>query len=103
MVQRVINLYLDNTDILLKSLAESWESGNLDGIRAASHTLKSSSQQIGAVVLAELCRIVEQDARQQQYDKSADSLAEIQRIAENTRLALKSYLNTLPLSTRLRA
>ncbi|CAG7856450.1 two-component system, NarL family, sensor histidine kinase BarA [biofilm metagenome] len=92
LLQQVINIYLENSKMLTKNLAEAWTTGNLDDIRMASHTLKSSSLQIGAMTLAELCKTVELNARQQHYDKSGAALAEIQNKAEHTRIALTKYL-----------
>jgi HPt (histidine-containing phosphotransfer) domain-containing protein len=86
--------------VLTKNLEEAWAAGNLEDIRMAAHTLKSSSLQIGASTLAESCKIVEQDARQLHYDKSGAALAEIQNKVEHTRIALTDYLanNTCPVN-----
>ncbi len=97
-VHRIVTLYLENAESLLKNLAEAWESKNLAGILNSAHTLKSSSQQVGAMELAELCRIVEHDARGQRFDESGHSLIEIQRKAEHTWIALTNYLAQIPLS-----
>ncbi len=98
LVQRIVNLYMENADVLLKNMAEAWESGNLDGIRIAAHTLKSSSHQVGAISLAELCRVVEHDARQQEYDVSGAALTAIQQKSDITQKALRAYMATLNLT-----
>nr|HQU62333.1 Hpt domain-containing protein [Nitrosomonas sp.] len=57
-----------------------------------SHTLKSSSAQVGANDLAELFRNVENDARSQRYDASGQTLASIQDQFSLTCSSLATYL-----------
>ena len=70
--------------------------GDVKAIRMSSHTLKSSSSQVGAHSLAELCRAVENDARDQKYDASGQSLLAIQRQFTQTCAVLKTYLDSSP-------
>jgi two-component system, sensor histidine kinase and response regulator len=91
-LQRIIELYLNNSKELLNSMEKAWASGELNTIRTTSHTLKSSSHQVGAHVLAELCNEVETEARNQRYDESGQMLARIQQEFVNTHAALDKYL-----------
>jgi CheY-like chemotaxis protein len=79
LLQRIVGLYLSNADSLLKSLQQGFDQGELGAIRTAAHTLKSSSNQVGAHKLADLCREVENEARSQRYDASGDILSRIQQ------------------------
>jgi signal transduction histidine kinase/CheY-like chemotaxis protein/HPt (histidine-containing phosphotransfer) domain-containing protein len=92
LLQRIITLYLDNASSLLESLEKAWSSGDLETIRSVSHTLKSSSNQVGAHSLAELCREVENDARSQEYDATGEILKRIKEEFANARLALSFYI-----------
>jgi two-component system sensor histidine kinase/response regulator len=92
LLQRIITLYLSNARTLLQSLEQAWATGELDAIRSASHTLKSSSNQVGAIGLAEQCREVENEARNHRYDVSGQALALIKQEFTNTHAALGSYL-----------
>jgi len=87
----IISLYLGNTDALLEKLEWAWQTANLDTIRSVSHTLKSSSNQVGAYRLAELCMSVENEARNQRYDASGKALARIKEEFINTRAAFDIY------------
>jgi signal transduction histidine kinase/DNA-binding response OmpR family regulator len=91
-LQRIISLYLSNANTLLQSLEQALSTGELDTIRSASHTLKSSSNQVGADRLAELCREVENEARNHRYDASGKMLERIQQEFANTRAALNAYI-----------
>ena len=60
-----------------------------------SHTLKSSSSQVGAHNLAELCRNVENEARNNIYDVSGQALVVIQQHFADACRTLIAYLDTL--------
>lgn len=92
LLQRVIKLYLSNAVTLLQSLEQAWASGEIDAIRIASHTLKSSSNQIGARGLVELCSEMENEARNNRYDVSDQTLSRIKQEFTITQTALISYL-----------
>jgi signal transduction histidine kinase/DNA-binding response OmpR family regulator/HPt (histidine-containing phosphotransfer) domain-containing protein len=91
-LQRIINLYIDNANTLLQTLEQAMASGKIDDIRSSSHTLKSSSNQVGAIRLAEMCREVENEARNQRYDASGKLLSSIQQEFSNARVVLETYL-----------
>ncbi len=93
-LQRIITMYLSNADNLLQMLKVAWEKGEFEVIRSTSHTLKSTSNQVGAHGLAELCLAVENEARNQRYDISGQALVRIQQEFDNTRLAFSTYLGT---------
>ena len=94
-MHRLIDLYLNNAVTLVSSLEAAWQKSDIDGVREITHTLKSSSLQIGANRLAEMCRAVEMEARQQRIDWSDPALTEIQRQFGQTRTALVAYLDTV--------
>ena len=92
LLRRIITIYLAHADKLLQNLATAWDDGDINNIRIAAHTLKSSSHQVGAIGLAEQCRIVEHEARENRYDSSRQPLIRIQNQYSETRIALESYL-----------
>ncbi len=92
---KIIELYLKNAQSLLEKMDLAWSTGDLDIIRMMSHTLKSSSKQIGAHKLSELCLEVETAARNLTYDTSGQALNMITNEYETIRLALENYLKTL--------
>lgn len=92
-LKEVVSVYLDNTKNLLNSLEEAWLNGNIDTILRVSHSLKSSSSQIGAYRLAEMCKTVEQEALLRRYDSSGKSLAEIKSQYTEIQKELALYLS----------
>ncbi|MBK8817395.1 MAG: response regulator [Methylococcaceae bacterium] len=92
-LKSIIEMYLSNTDSSIKSLEKAWLTGDIDLIRSISHMMKSSSSQIGAHGLAELCLAIETPARNHQYDKTGKSLINIIAEFSDIKKCLESYLN----------
>ncbi len=91
LIRRVAMLYLGNAETLLSALAQGFASSDIEAIRASAHSLKSSSAQVGAHRLAELCKAVELDARNGEYDASGAAFAQIQSQFAAARAALRRY------------
>ena len=92
LVREIIGLYLENGPRLLDLLAHGYACGDLGEVHRASHTLKSSSGQVGAVLLAELCKEVENHARGGSYDASGKPLQDIRNEFAAVEAALQEYL-----------
>jgi HPt (histidine-containing phosphotransfer) domain-containing protein len=60
---RVIRLYLESTPELIERIRAALAANDHEAVRTAAHTLKSSSANLGATALAELCRRLELAAR----------------------------------------
>ena len=99
LLKQVISTYLDNSSKLMQALEQAWSVGDLKAIRMTSHTLKSSSSQVGAHSLAELFRNVENEARNDIYDVSGQALVAIKQQFLQACKTLKSYLDSLPINS----
>ncbi len=55
MIATVISIYLSDSPLLLEALRGALETQDPEGLGRASHSLKSSSANLGANVLAGLC------------------------------------------------
>ena len=60
LVKRVVTLYLEQTPKLLEELETARRSADTEALVNIAHTLKSSSLTVGAIALAESCRIIEE-------------------------------------------
>lgn len=92
LLKQVIQTYLDNGRKLMQTLEQAWDSGDLQLIQLTSHTLKSSSGQVGAHELAKLYRNIENEARERRYDTSGQVLASLRLRFAQTCAALSAYL-----------
>jgi len=63
LMPRLMALYTSSSKELLKKLYSAERNGDLEGMRQASHALKSSSTNVGAGSLAETCAALERAAR----------------------------------------
>ena len=64
LLSKIIGIYLEQSSQLLDDLAKACQKTDREGVRKISHTLKSSSANVGALRLSELCRTVEQKCEQ---------------------------------------
>jgi signal transduction histidine kinase/DNA-binding response OmpR family regulator/HPt (histidine-containing phosphotransfer) domain-containing protein len=75
MLAEIIGLYLDKAPELLQALQSAVTNNDAESLRIAAHTLKSSSANLGARVLADLCKELEVMGRSQSLDNSAAKLS----------------------------
>ena len=61
--ERIVKLYLSGAPGLVEGVLSGAEKGDMDSLLRAAHTLKSSSANVGAVGLSDLCRKIEGKAR----------------------------------------
>jgi signal transduction histidine kinase/CheY-like chemotaxis protein/HPt (histidine-containing phosphotransfer) domain-containing protein len=58
-IKKIINAYLQNSDPLVETIRMYENTKNTDSLRIAAHTLKSSSANVGAMPLSDMCRRLE--------------------------------------------
>ena len=79
LVGEVIQLYLTDAPRLKEAMEAAGLRGDGDGLRKAAHTLKSSSANIGALGLADLCRELERIGRQGKLENIEQVLSELEK------------------------
>jgi HPt (histidine-containing phosphotransfer) domain-containing protein len=70
LVNNIVSIYLEQSSKLLVDLAEATMKSDIETVRTVSHALKSSSANVGALTLSELCRKVELACEQGRIEKS---------------------------------
>jgi len=63
MLAAIIEIYLNDSPILLDRLIAAFDAGDAEGMALAAHSLKSTSAGVGACAFGALCRQVESVAR----------------------------------------
>lgn len=58
-IEKILNAYLKNSDPLVETIRHFQSEKNMESLRIAAHTLKSSSANVGAMPLSEMCRRLE--------------------------------------------
>ncbi|MCD9007719.1 response regulator [Luteimonas sp. XNQY3] len=74
-VDRLIDVFLDDTPRLLSALENAVDGPDYDGLRDAAHSLKSSSANLGAMSLSAAARRIETGARERDLERPAVAVA----------------------------
>ena len=72
-------MFLADAPALITSLRGSLEERDNDELRRAAHTLKSNGSTLGAAAFAELCRTVEQRAKEGRLDGLSELVDRIEQ------------------------
>ena len=87
-VDELVDTYLGEGDRLVENLVVAAAAGRIEDIILPAHSLKSSSLNVGALALGELCRRLEEDARGGSVADPVGSAAEIRAAFDEARGAL---------------
>ena len=92
-LEKIIGLYLDNSNNIIVELEQSVEMKDAKKIRSASHSLKSSSANLGADNLADLCKEMEMLGKTNQMEEIEQKFDRLKQKYDNTCTALKIEIN----------
>jgi CheY-like chemotaxis protein/HPt (histidine-containing phosphotransfer) domain-containing protein len=93
LVTEVVALYQTDGGKLVQSLRTAWQTGDVDGVRIAAHTLKSSSGYVGAREVMRLAVQIETRARLQRTLGSGEEVEALADAYVTACGALTSYLH----------
>ncbi len=88
---RIISLFLEDAPRLIAALEKAAAAPDLDAMRDAAHTLKSSSANVGAMALSAAAKRVELGARAAKLDRPAVAVALVIAEYARARMALLGY------------
>jgi len=91
---KVVQLYVASAPEQLQTMQEAISRGDHRALQMAAHTLKSSSANVGAMKLADLCKEVEQEARAGEMTRADARLLRMANEYERVWVALKAQLAT---------
>ena len=92
---RIIGLFLEDAPRLIAQLEAASAIPDLEAMREAAHTLKSSSANIGAMALSTAAKRVELGARARKLDRPAVAVALVIAEYARARMALQGYVMQL--------
>ena len=92
---RIIGLFLEDAPRLIARMESASALPDLEAIRDAAHTLKSSSANVGAMALSTAAKRVELGARAQKLDRPAVAVALVIAEYARARMALQGYIAEL--------
>ncbi len=92
-VQELVNLYLEDAPVQLQSMRTSQAAGDLEVLKRAAHSFKSSCGNIGALGLQSLCLELEQKAASGDGGRDSEQLITRAEAAFfDVQAALNAYL-----------
>jgi len=89
LLEQIVRLYFESATQLMSAIRAGLAAADNDQIRVAAHTLKSSSANLGAHALAELCKKLELAARANAVSRDAPAWSEVEAEYERVRAALQ--------------
>ena len=92
LVQRVINAYVDDTPQHLQTLRRAIAGLDCGNLRKVAHSLKSSSANVGAETLAQMCKDMEQLGRTETTEGAAGILTDMEHEFQSVRHSLSAIL-----------
>jgi HPt (histidine-containing phosphotransfer) domain-containing protein len=95
-VAEVIDTFLADAPALLQSLRSSLETGDAGEIRRAAHTLKSNGATLGAPSFSEVCRELEQRAKEGRLAGVGELVARLEHDYRSLREVLANHRPAAP-------
>jgi signal transduction histidine kinase/DNA-binding response OmpR family regulator/HPt (histidine-containing phosphotransfer) domain-containing protein len=92
LLDRVLHAFIEDTPGHFKTLQQAIAAANTSNIRKAAHSLKSSSANVGAETLAQLCKDMEQLGRSDIIEGTAGLLAAMESEFQAVRQALSAIM-----------
>ena len=92
LLAQVVRLYFDSAADMLARLRDGLASGDHEAVRIAAHTLKSSSANVGAGTLAEMCKQLELAARGRHFGPGLPDAQALEREFDAVRAALQAEI-----------
>ena len=88
-LDRLLTEYFSSSPVLITNLREALDGKDLDAMRDAAHTLKSSSAYLGAMQLASIAEQLEELARKKRTDQAEQLIAALEPELARVKLALQ--------------
>ena len=89
---RIVGLFASDSPASISAIVAAVETGDLESVRVAAHSMKSSSAYLGASRLSEQCRNIEQAARE---GSELECFALAEGLEEEFEAALAELLQTV--------
>jgi CheY-like chemotaxis protein/HPt (histidine-containing phosphotransfer) domain-containing protein len=87
---QLINVYLEETPLLLQSIGTAVAQTDAAAMQQAAHTLKSSSAALGAITLSKLCEQLESLGRSQEMAQAREIVALLEPELARVKVALQT-------------
>ena len=93
LLTKIANQYFEDSPERLKAIAQALETKNTEALRKAAHGFRSSSANLGAVIIAERCKELENMARAGEMPENREILTELEAAYAKAKIALQQECN----------
>lgn len=90
LLAELIEIFLEDAPERMKDITEGLATGDVGRVERGAHTLKSSSANVGALSLSELCRKIVESARTNKQERLPELCRESERSLDEASEALRS-------------
>jgi HPt (histidine-containing phosphotransfer) domain-containing protein len=90
LVIELIDLFRSETPGRVRAVHDAWQRGDTGAMLREAHALKSSTAQMGALRMSELCRQIERHGRDGQIAEAGPDVAELVGAADEADAALRA-------------
>lgn len=91
-IKKLITIYLSSAPVFQMRIEHAIQAADSDALVRAAHTFKSSASNIGAELLADICRQLEEYGDKNQLSSAAELLEEMQNESRRVITALEELL-----------
>jgi HPt (histidine-containing phosphotransfer) domain-containing protein len=91
-IKKLITIYLSSAPAFQMRIEHAIQAADSDALVKAAHTLKSSASNVGAELLADICRQLEEYGDKNQLSSAAELLEEMQNESRRVITALEELL-----------
>ena len=92
LVSEVIRTYFQDTDNIMESLAMALVEGDMTIVKRSAHTLKSSSANVGAMMLSVKAKMLEEECEDNSLETNEHIIKKLQNDYIRTKTALEKEL-----------
>ncbi|MDJ0636925.1 MAG: ATP-binding protein [Xenococcaceae cyanobacterium MO_188.B29] len=92
LLTKIINQYFEDSPQRLKAIAQALEDRDTEALRKAAHGFRSSSANLGAIIIADYCKNLENLARAGEIPENPETLAELETKYEKAKIALQQAI-----------
>lgn len=89
-VQEILEIYLQESAELGATVQRTLANGDLVELRRAAHSLKSTSRQVGAVQLGDMCGRIEEASKDEDLAAARDAADGFDQLLEASRSGLQA-------------
>lgn len=89
LVSELAQLFIAEGATRLDQLSSALQASDANALKAHAHSLKGSASTLGALRLSSACKELERSAQEGAFGAAAERFAEIQRLYDETSLALR--------------